>query len=969
MPGPSLGTNLGAIVDWSTAFPFLDLFKQSRHWFTQRDGAFNTGQDDLLNLDSEGWVKSFTKDGSSAPFQRVCTVWNTAGQYTKDGLYVIDWKGEGQLEVVGGQIVSQTGNKIILDPGDGTIGINITTTDPNLTGNYIRDIRIYHQDDTARLNAGEVFNPAFLEKIQDFRVLRFMDWMDTNNSDIRTWAQAPNMDAAQQSANTGHGGASIDMMVALANKVKADPWFTIPHGADANYIRQLATFVRDHLDPDLKARFEYSNEVWNWMFEQAQWAEQQGKAAWGANTEGAWMQWYGVKAAEMANIVADVFGAETGTRALNVFSTQGGWHGLENYALEAPAHVARGGTAPKDAPFHVYTIAPHFGYGLSTEGMRSQVNTWISQGEAGFKAALAWLGRDASGMASTVAYHAAVAMREGWQLEAYEGGQHVVDYSGNAAFTNFFTALVDRPEMAEIYNQYFNMWKSNGGGLMAHFSDFGAGDQYGSWGIWDSAYSGNTSRADAVEMFRDTVDAWWADSRPESVFSGDTETGTPSATPISDGGIACTLVGTSGDDIFLVSQSETVVQAGTGNDVVRSSASWTMSAGVEALLLTGTSSIYGIGTVAADIIGGNDAANILTGLGGNDTLSGSGGNDTLQGGDGSDRLLGGAGTDTLEGGANTDTLEGGGDNDIYILTDAGDAIVEGLDGGTADRVMTGWSSTLAVNVEQLQLTGTAAVNGTGNDSDNTMVGNGAGNILTGLAGNDTIDGLGGSDLVRAGAGNDVVRSGEGTDRIAMDLGDDLIDGGGTYLDELFFEGTAAMTIDLTKTTAQVTGLGTDTIRNIENVSGGGGNDRITGNDRWNLLQGGAGNDRLYGGTGRDRLEGGSGRDEMLGGSDQDRDVFVFTSVQESAVGTARDAIRQFTRSIDDIDLSAIDANSNMSGNQAFAFSGSTARAYGVWTSALDGNQVVRADVDGDRVADMEIRVDGWARLTASDFVL
>jgi Ca2+-binding RTX toxin-like protein len=428
-------------------------------------------------------------------------------------------------------------------------------------------------------------------------------------------------------------------------------------------------------------------------------------------------------------------------------------------------------------------------------------------------------------------------------------------------------------------------------------------------------------------------------------------------------------VGTSGDDIFLVSQSETVVQAGTGNDVVRSSASWTMSAGVEALLLTGTSSIYGIGTVAADIIGGNDAANILTGLGGNDTLSGSGGNDTLQGGDGSDRLLGGAGTDTLEGGANTDTLEGGGDNDIYILTDAGDAIVEGLDGGTADRVMTGWSSTLAVNVEQLQLTGTAAVNGTGNDSDNTMVGNGAGNILTGLAGNDTIDGLGGSDLVRAGAGNDVVRSGEGTDRIAMDLGDDLIDGGGTYLDELFFEGTAAMTIDLTKTTAQVTGLGTDTIRNIENVSGGGGNDRITGNDRWNLLQGGAGNDRLYGGTGRDRLEGGSGRDEMLGGSDQDRDVFVFTSVQESAVGTARDAIRQFTRSIDDIDLSAIDANSNMSGNQAFAFSGSTARAYGVWTSALDGNQVVRADVDGDRMADMEIRVDGWARLTASDFVL
>ncbi|WP_179670932.1 hypothetical protein, partial [Salmonella enterica] len=86
----------------------------------------------------------------------------------------------------------------------------------------------------------------------------------------------------------------------------------------------------------------YSNEVWNWSFEQAQWADQQARNAWG-QTEGGWMQWYGVKAAEMANIVADVFGSQTGTRALNVFSTQANWEGLEQYALDAPAHVARGG--------------------------------------------------------------------------------------------------------------------------------------------------------------------------------------------------------------------------------------------------------------------------------------------------------------------------------------------------------------------------------------------------------------------------------------------------------------------------------------------------------------------------------------------------------------------------------------------------------------------------------------------------
>ncbi len=251
----------------------------------------------------------------------------------------------------------------------------------------------------------------------------------------------------------------------------------------------------------------------------------------------------------------------------------------------------------------------------------------------------------------------------------------------------------------------------------------------------------------------------------------------------------------------------------------------------------------------------------------------------------------------------------------------------------------------------------------------TLRGTEGNDTLNGTAGDDTVDGLGGSDLIRAGAGNDVARGGEGTDRIAMDLGNDLIDGGGTFWDELFVEGSTAVTIDLARTTAQVTGLGTDTILNIENVSGGSGHDQIFGDGRWNLLKGGVGNDLLDGRTGQDRLEGGAGRDEMRGGADGDRDVFIFASVGDSAVGSGRDVVSQFTRGVDDIDLGAIDANIHMAGNQAFSFGGATAQAYGVWSSVLDGNQVVRADVNGDRVADLEIRVDGWSSLTASDFVL
>jgi Ca2+-binding RTX toxin-like protein len=629
MPGPSLGINLSSLADWSTAFPFIDHFKMSRPWFTQEGGAWDSREAHLLNLDSEGWVRGFTQNGSPAPFERVASIWTARGNHLRDGNYVIDWKGEGSLDVGGATVVSRSGNRIVVDPTGDMSWITINSTDPNRTGNYIRDIRVYHESDKALLDAGEIFNPAFLEKVKDFRALRFMDWMDTNGSPVRSWAEAKPEGAASQAG--GDMGASVEVMVALANKVDADPWFSIPHGADANYIRQFATYVRDHLDSGLKARFEYSNEVWNWGFQQAQWADQQGKAAWGAGTEGAWMQWYGVKAAEMARIVADVFGAETGTRALNVFSTQSAWHGLENYALNAPAHVARGGAAPKDAPFHVYAIAPYFGGGLGSDGVRTKVKTWASQGETGMKAALADLSQDINNLARTVAYHAAVAQREGWQLEGYEGGQHIVEYTGDPVLTRFFTALADRPEMQQLYTQYFNMWKANGGGMMTHYSDFGAGDQWGSWGIWDSAYSGNTSRANAVEAFRDNVDAWWADSRPESVFNGGGTVTQPPAQP----------------------QPQPLPQPPSLS-----------------------------GTAGADTLRGTANDDLISGLAGDDQILGEGGNDKLVGGDGNDRLDGGAGQDQLDAGNGNDRLDGGTGNDL-LEGGSGDDWLEGREGSDA----------------------------------------------------------------------------------------------------------------------------------------------------------------------------------------------------------------------------------------------------------------------------------------------
>ena len=721
MPGPSLGTNLSGIVDWATSFPFVNQFLMTRPWFTQSGNIFDTGQAGLLDLDANGWIRDFTRTGTAAPFDRVSTIWNTSDGYQRDGQYVLEWTGTGTIVVNPGpgcSIVSTGDHRMVINvAGSGQVGFSITSTDPANTGDYLRDIKFYHQDDADLIDAGVMFNPEFLEKIQDFRVLRFMDWMNTNNSTIQNWSQMRPEEAAFQT-NYGNDvrGVSVAVMVDLANQTRTDPWFTIPHLASDDYIRNFASYVRDNLDAGLVARFEYSNEVWNWGFQQAQWAQAQAQATWGANVQGGWMQWYGEKAANMANIVADVFGAQTGIRALNVFSTQSSWPGLENYALNAPDAVAAGGIAPRDAPFHVYAIAPYFGGSIGATENAGLVNQWIGQGAAGYAAAINFI-RNGTAQDSlahideAIAYHARIAASLGWQLEAYEAGQHVVDLEGlfggaqSPAQTAFFINLVKRPEFQALYAEYLNIWKDSGGGLMAQFSDFGPASRYGSWGIWDSVTSPDSPRAVAIETFRDTVSAWWADGRNPSSFAN---------------GMVLRDVNSGGT-------------------------------------MTGTA-----------------LADALFGLGGNDVINGQAGNDILYGGVGRDTLIGAGGSDTLHGGQGIDRLDGGLQSDIYIVNTATDLVIEAIGGGTQDRVESSVSFILSDGVEVEWLTttapkGTGLINLIGNDFAQTIVGNAGSNRLAdgGGAGADTLQGLAGNDVYCIGNGLTTIveLAGQGTDRV------------------------------------------------------------------------------------------------------------------------------------------------------------------------------------------------------------
>jgi len=143
----------------------------------------------------------------------------------------------------------------------------------------------------------------------------------------------------------------------------------------------------------------------------------------------------------------------------------------------------------------------------------------------------------------------------------------------------------------------------------------------------------------------------------------------------------------------------------------------------------------------------------------------------LRGADGADHLLGGAGDDTLDGGAGVDVMSGGLGNDLYIVNTAAD-VVDEAGGDGVDSVSSSVTFTLGTDVENLTLTGTVAINGSGNGANNSLSGNSAINILSGFEGDDLLQGFGGNDQLLGGGGNDRLIGGTGNDRLTGGAGTD-----------------------------------------------------------------------------------------------------------------------------------------------------------------------------------------------------
>jgi Ca2+-binding RTX toxin-like protein len=276
-----------------------------------------------------------------------------------------------------------------------------------------------------------------------------------------------------------------------------------------------------------------------------------------------------------------------------------------------------------------------------------------------------------------------------------------------------------------------------------------------------------------------------------------------------------TLIGGLGNDTYTVDNVSDIVTEmstlATEIDTVSSSVTYTLSANVEKLTLTGTTNINGTGNTLANTITGNTGKNLL------------------DGGDGNDNLNGGAGIDTLIGGVG---------NDIFVV----DTITDLIDGGVGidivqSSVTFSLANALVSNIENLTLTGTAAINGTGNTLDNTITGNTGNNILDGGDGNDSLNGGAGIDTLIGGIGNDI---------FIVDTITDVINGG-VDTDTIQSSITFSLSNALISNVENLTLTGTAAINGTGNAL----NNILTGNAAINILDGGAGVDILIGGLGND----------------------------------------------------------------------------------------------------------------------
>jgi hypothetical protein len=529
-----LGVLLNSINYWSSEMPFINVFVSNSGWITHSSSVWDTHEEKYLKLDSNGWPISLKSqnENSGQQFNSVGVLVlrslpSTPNGYYPGGKYVVLYQGQGTITYTGdATLLSRAPGRDTINVANPTaagIDIRITATDPNNTGNYIRNISVLQAGNMPAYSAGQIFNPRFLSAISNFRALRFMGWLSINDSTLSSWADRP----LQSNAFWGtSNGVPIEVAVQLANTVSADAWLNVPIMADDNYVTQMATLVHGLLGSSQKVYVELSNEVWNYTFSQATYATTQGHSAFASGQGNPFdynLNWYGMRVAQTCDMWKSVWGSDA-ERVVCVMASQGANTYTATQSLSCP--FWKSGAPCSSHGIGAVAIAPYFAFSVpaawasqTSSGLGDLFSSFTSKNDASIPAD----GALAAASRNEAAYSAMLASYK-LPLIAYESGQSLIAFpngvtstGANTPLTNLYIAANRDPRMGAAYTTYYQQWKANGGTLMIVFSDIATYGQYGEWGMLESLMqtfnpvSSAPPKWQAAQNFISANPCWWSD--------------------------------------------------------------------------------------------------------------------------------------------------------------------------------------------------------------------------------------------------------------------------------------------------------------------------------------------------------------------------------------------------------------------------------------------------------------------------
>ncbi len=468
-----LGINLSSAVPWETDWMFVNIAHHSLGWFPAGQNPQWGQWYDREELSDLLYLPAGT-DGI------LCIIWDAPAAIS--GEFVLSWEGDAELRVLSylsnpTTVSTAAGRMEVLLEDDRFFFVEVLN---NSDDNPLRNLDCRRKEHET---LDQTFTPEFLNFVRNFKVVRFMDWMQTNNSEVETWDDYTPDGALLQNR------VSFEYMFELVNEIQADPWFCVPLMADDAFVQTMAERIIGGVDPWLTIRVELSNEVWNGIFAQHQQAAQRARDLELASSGNDWEDapaFYGYRSAQIHNIVEETFAPADAPHALCPLIA---WQAVNTFFVERDVMPQYRAARSDGASPHSMAIAPYLGGSLGSPNRQATVAAWsLDQLFDQLLNGTAY--PDDGNIASTMAFVSDYKSRlDEWgisDLICYEAGQHLVGHGGaenSVELTNLFIAANRDARMREVYTRYLDGWRAAGGSLMTMFASHGRPSKWGSWGM------------------------------------------------------------------------------------------------------------------------------------------------------------------------------------------------------------------------------------------------------------------------------------------------------------------------------------------------------------------------------------------------------------------------------------------------------------------------------------------------------